>query len=172
VGREQALAVGARLRDEPIVAVYSSDLPRAVQTARAIAVPHGLVPIPEPGLRERNAGVFQGMKADDVVTQHPDSWEERARDKWGWSPPAGETLRQVLERALAVIDRLRERFPDGTVVVTTHMATKRALISHLAGIPIEDTFEMEFPSTGVSIFTFDGDASPTVVMLNDSTHFK
>lgn len=169
-GREQAHAVGERLRDEPIDAVYASDLLRARQTAEAIAVPHGLTPILEPGLRERNAGIFQGMAAETVIVEHPEIWAERGRDKWGWMPPKGETLRDVLARALEVIDRIRAEHPDGTVVAVTHMSTKRALISRLAGIPIERTFAMEFPSTGVSILRFDPSGTVEVEELNSSAH--
>lgn len=170
VGLAQARAVGARLATEPIVAIHSSDLHRAMQTAEAIAAPHGLTPIPETGLRERDAGAFQGLVSDQVISRNPDVWEERARDKWGWRPPEGETLHEVLARAMGVVDRLRGQYPDGTVVAVTHMATKRALISSLADISIERTFEMEFPSTGVSIFRFDGDGIPEVEMLNDGAH--
>src|SRR5579872_5203496 len=89
-GREQAAAVGARLALEPIAAVYSSDVPRALQTARAIASPHGLEPIPEPGLRERNAGDFEGLRMSEVEARYPTVWEDRAADFWGWGPPGGE----------------------------------------------------------------------------------
>ena len=55
-GQLQAEAVATRLTGEPIEAVYSSDSRRALQTAAAIAAPHGLHPVPDAGLRERHAG--------------------------------------------------------------------------------------------------------------------
>ena len=169
-GLRQARAAGERLAGEPIEAVYSSDIRRAWQTAEAIAAPHGLTLIPEPRLRERNAGRFDGLSVADVTMQNPTVWEERARDYWNWRPPGGESLRDVLGRAMDAIDRIRREHPDGTAAAVTHMATKRALISALANIPMERTFDLDFPSTGVSIFQFDAAGTSTVEVLNDAAH--
>src|SRR5262249_46638794 len=51
-GQRQAAAVGARLADHEIHAVYSSPLQRALRTGEAIATPHGLVPVTVDALRE------------------------------------------------------------------------------------------------------------------------
>jgi broad specificity phosphatase PhoE len=168
-GLEQAAAVGARLAREPIAAVYSSDVRRALQTAQAIAAPHGLSPIPDPGLRERKAGDFEGKSISEVLDRYPAVWEERAADFWGWSPPGGETFRQVLDRALAVVERLRREHDGQTVAVVSHMGVVRALISRLGGIPIERTYDAPFPSTGVSVFTTREGTFHTE-MLNDAGH--
>ncbi|HLJ67303.1 MAG TPA: histidine phosphatase family protein [Chloroflexota bacterium] len=168
-GLEQAQAIAARLADEPIDAVYCSDAPRALQTAQAVAGPHGIRPIPDPGLRERNAGAFEGVATTEVVARHPRIWEERNADYWGWSPPGGETFRQVLERVEAVLERIAAQYPDGTVVLVTHMGPVRVLISRLAGISLAGTYELSFPSTCLSIFSI-GDGAGTVELLNDAAH--
>src|SRR5438270_11029723 len=86
-GLAQARAVGERLANESIDAVYCSDSRRAIQTAQAVAAPHGLEPIPLEGLRERHAGEFEGVLVEEIVAQNPTVWEERAADYWSWSPP-------------------------------------------------------------------------------------
>jgi broad specificity phosphatase PhoE len=169
VGLAQAQAVGARLAALHLDAVYSSDSRRALQTAAAIATPHGLAPIPEPRLRERKAGDFEGVPTDDVVALHPTVWDDRAADYWGWRPPGGETFREVLQRTLGVVDRLKARHDGQTVALVTHMGPVRVLMSHLAGIPMEQTYQEAFPSTAVSIFSFEGDRVG-VEALNDATH--
>lgn len=168
-GLAQAEAAANRLAGEKIDAVYSSDSRRALQTAQAIASRHELTPITAPGLRERNAGEYEGRPVADVVAARPTIWEERAADYWSWSPPAGETFTAVWERVRAVIERLQKRHDAQTVVAVTHMSPMRILISRLAGIPIEQTYEMEFPSTGVSIFTLE-DNTVRVETINDATH--
>lgn len=168
-GLAQAEAVAARLAAEKIDAVYSSDSRRALQTARAIAAVHGLEPIAEPGLRERNAGEYEGIPVPEVVAGRPTIWEERAADYWGWSPPGGETFRQVLDRTRAVVERIKARHEGQTVVIVAHMGPVRVLISELAGMPLDKTYEGPFPSTGVSIFCFEGD-QPRVEVLNEATH--
>ena len=62
-GRWQARRVGWALATEAIAAVYSSDLGRAHDTARAIADTTGLSVVPHPGLRERRFGMFEGKRS-------------------------------------------------------------------------------------------------------------
>ncbi|HZU13956.1 MAG TPA: histidine phosphatase family protein, partial [Chloroflexota bacterium] len=100
-GLGQASAAGQRLAAEPITAIYSSPSRRAMQTAEAVAAPHGLTPIPDERLRERNAGEYEGVAVDQIILQNPAIWTQRDADYWGWSPPGGETFRQVLERSMA-----------------------------------------------------------------------
>lgn len=168
-GRQQAAATATRLAGERLDAVYSSDTPRARQTAAAIAAPHRLMPILDPGLRERHAGEFEGVPIPDVLARHPTVWDDRAADFWGWRPPGGESFHEVLTRALAVVERLQAEHDGGTVAVVTHMGVTRALISHLAGMSLAGTYDLPFPSTGVSIFTLEGDAVQ-VETLNDASH--
>lgn len=168
-GQSQARAVATRLAGEAVIGVYSSDTPRALQTAAAIAAPHGLQPTPDAGLRERHAGAFEGLAMDEIVRRHPAIWRERDADLWGWSPPGGETLRTVLDRSLKVVHRLAERHPHDTVVVVSHMTTVRALLCHLGHIPLSETYTLSFPSTGVSMFTIEGDESK-LELLNDASH--
>jgi broad specificity phosphatase PhoE len=168
-GLAQADAVADRLADEEIDAVYSSDSRRAFQTAQAIASRHGLTPMVDPALRERNAGEYEGIPVGDVEAVRPTIWEERAADYWGWSPPSGETFAAVWERLRGVIERLQKRHEGQTVVAVTHMSPMRILISRLADLPIERTYDMEFPSTGISIFSLHEDGA-LVETLNDATH--
>lgn len=168
-GRSQAEAVATRLASEPVAGVYSSDSRRALQTAAAIAAPHGLQPISEVDLRERHAGAFEGLALPDIVSRHPTVWQERDADLWGWTPPEGETMHTVLERSLAVVDRLVERYPHQTVVVVSHMTTVRALLSHLGHIPLAETYSLPFPSTGVTIISIENGES-RLELLNDASH--
>lgn len=168
-GQEQARATAARLAGEPIAAVYSSDTRRALQTAEVIAAPHGLRPITDPGLRERRPGEYEGVPAAAILASRPTLWKERSADYWGWRPPGGESMQEVLDRALAVLDRIYAQHPNDTVAVVSHMGATRVLISKLAGLSMEQTFELQFPSTGVSIFTV-GQDGVRVEALNDATH--
>ncbi|MGH2444026.1 MAG: histidine phosphatase family protein [Chloroflexota bacterium] len=168
-GREQARKLASRLADETIDAVYSSDSPRAVQTATILAEPHGLVPIQRPDLRERNIGDFEGLLAHQIEARNPNVWSERDADLWGWTPPGGENFKSVLTRSLEAVRELREQDDCRTVVLVSHMGVTRVLICYLGGLSIQETYAMQFPSTGVSIFELDGD-SVAVTALNDAGH--
>ena len=68
----KSLAAAIALADEPIAAIYTSDLSRAHDTARAIGQAHGLTPQPEPGLRERAFGVFEKRTWAEIESLWPE----------------------------------------------------------------------------------------------------
>ncbi len=168
-GRAQARAVADRLAGENVAAIYCSDSLRAVQTARAIAAPHHVSLVLDPGLRERHAGAFEGLSQEDLESRYPTIWQDRDADLWGWGPPDGEAFCEVLERGLAVIGRLQKLYPDDTVIVVTHMSMVRALISELGHMPVERTYAYAFPSTGVTVLQIEGNETRLDV-INDASH--
>lgn len=168
-GLQQARSAGERLASEPIAAVYSSPSRRALQTAEAVASHHGLKPIVDPRLRERHAGDFEGVLVEEIVRRHPSIWEERNADYWSWSPPGGESFRQVLGRTVEAVEHMREEHENETVALVTHMGPARVLLSELGHIPMEQTYEMQFPSTGITVFHLNGKES-RVETMNDAGH--
>src|ERR1700756_5018462 len=79
-GLWQARRVARALEEEPIAAIYASDLARAWQTAEAIAQPRGIEITADSGLRERAFGLFEGLTFADVRTALPDQahlWRTR-----------------------------------------------------------------------------------------------
>lgn len=169
-GQAQARAVAERLRHEPVAAIYSSDSPRARQTAEAIGRMHRLQPITSQAFRERYAGEYEGRTTAEIVQANPGLWEQRSADYWGWTPPGGETFREVLERCRPGIEDIRTRHPNETVVLVSHMSALRVLICHLTGTPIEQTYLTEFPSTAVSIIDL-GEDGVRVEVVNDAAHY-
>ncbi|MGZ5847387.1 MAG: histidine phosphatase family protein, partial [Ramlibacter sp.] len=95
-GRWQARRVGQALADEPITAVYSSDLERAQATAQSISDVKGVPVIPHEGLRERSFGMFEGKTFDEIHQawpEHAHNWRKRIPE---WQPPeGGESLIQL-----------------------------------------------------------------------------
>ena len=65
-GVRQAQQLRERLAGTSIDAVVSSDLKRAVDTARIVAEPHGLEVVTTPLLRERDWGSFTGRYIPDL----------------------------------------------------------------------------------------------------------
>jgi probable phosphoglycerate mutase len=120
VGVWQAQQVARALSEEPIDAIVSSDLARAMNTALPLARQCGLSVQPEPGLRERSFGIFQGFTYAHIAQHWPDEtlcW--RARDP-SFGPESGETLRAFYERCVTVAQRLAAGRAGQTVVWVTH----------------------------------------------------
>ena len=110
-GLAQAEAAALRIAGEwKIAAVYSSPLQRAMKTAEIIARPHGLAPVPCPGLADMDYGEWQGL----TVRQVRDGWP-REVDNWLKSPqnasiPGGGSLRELFDRGTAAV----REWPAGT----------------------------------------------------------
>ena len=119
-GLWQARRVGQALADEPIGAIYASDLARAWQTAQEIARPRGLPVSAEPGLRERAFGHFEGRTFADIDASLPEEarlW--RTRDP-SFAPEGGESLLDFRERVTGTAARLAARHPGELVVLVAH----------------------------------------------------
>ena len=71
-GRWQAERLGLALKEEPIAAIYASDLSRAHDTALAVSRHTGVPVQAEPGLRERSFGEFEGRTFAEIEKELPE----------------------------------------------------------------------------------------------------
>lgn len=119
-GITQAARLAERLAGERIDAVYSSELARAWLTAQPLAGRLGLQVVPEPRVRERCFGIFEGLTLDEVADRHPDAFQRwRERDP-AWAMDGGETGQQLIERVLAALHDIADRHRGQTVAIVTH----------------------------------------------------
>jgi len=119
-GQWQAARMAAALADEPLDAIYSSDLSRAAETADALAAAVGRPVVAVPGLRERCFGVFEGLTFDEVRARWPEQgrrWRQRDPD---FAPQGGETLHQFFARCVDVAAELAAAHPGRTIALVAH----------------------------------------------------
>lgn len=136
-GRWQAQRLAQALADEPLAAVYASDLCRASETARVLTALRGIELRIEPGLRERGFGAFEGLTAAEIEQQHPVAARRwRQRDP-GFGPDGGETLLAFHERALAAVAALAARHRGQQVAVVCHGGVLDALYRAAAGVALD-----------------------------------
>ncbi len=132
----QAKTVADALADEPVHAIYSSDLTRAVATARIIAVPHGLEPILDPRLREMSFGNLEGRTWEEIREWHPDVKAALQSGQPDFPMPGGgESRDDLVTRARAVTDDLAVRHPDHTILAVTHGGLISWFTRYVLGIP-------------------------------------
>ncbi|MFZ5814750.1 MAG: histidine phosphatase family protein [Bacillota bacterium] len=132
-GEAQAARLAAFFRAEPPAAIRSSDLGRALQTARAIGAATGLPVQPDPRLRELHFGQWDGLTYTEIEALAPAPLRAWLEDPEHRAPPGGESLASLRSRALAAL----AESPDRTVLVT-HGGVVRALLAHLTGRPLWD----------------------------------
>ena len=110
-GLEQARRVASRLAGEPARHLYVSDLLRAQQTAQPIAQELAVATVADVALREQAFGVVDGMRVDDIKSQHPQAWEGWLRFHEDYSMPGGETMRQFHARVMDAVYRTARSLP-------------------------------------------------------------
>ena len=119
-GLWQARQLARALADEPVAAIYTSDLQRARATAQAVADTTGAPLTPEPDLRERSFGHFQGRTFAQIEAELPeDALRWRKRDPH-YAPEGGESLTSLRTRIDNTVHRLAARHPGELVVLVAH----------------------------------------------------
>ena len=132
-GRAQAQRLAARLAEHKIAATFCSPLSRTLETAQIIAKPHGLTPIIRDGLREISHGHWEGITRKEVEEQFCDEYAAWDADPFTFAPEGGESGISVLARALPVIREIVVKYEGQNVLVVSHKATLRLIISSLLG---------------------------------------
>ncbi|MEA2433066.1 MAG: hypothetical protein QOG54_523 [Actinomycetota bacterium] len=123
-GKLQALDTAEQLKNFDVDAVYSSDLSRARDTAKAIADVHGLGVIEDPRFREIDQGEWTGLPVDEIKQRWPDLWGPARHYS---TRPGGESPQQVRQRSLEALKEAVAQNEEGTIVVVSHGGTIRWL---------------------------------------------
>jgi len=171
-GREQASRLSQRLCNEAIAAVYASPLSRTMETARIIIGPHGLPVQAREGLREISHGRWEQMTRAEVEKAFPDeaaAWDE---DPFTFAPIGGESGLAVTARALPVlVDIVRENMGK-TVLVVSHKATIRLLLSSLLGFdPRRYRDNLDQSPCALNIIDFKDPVRARLTLFNDTSHY-
>lgn len=136
-GHWQARQVARALADEPLAAVYTSDLQRAHATAQAIAQASGAPLVAEPGLRERSFGELEGRTFAEIEAELPEQARRwRQRDPH-FAPTGGETLVQLRERIAATTHRLAAQHTEQLIVLVAHGGVLDMLYRLATGLDLQ-----------------------------------
>jgi alpha-ribazole phosphatase len=169
-GLQQAAAVAARLRHESIAAIYTSDLSRASETARAIASYHGLTVKSDQSLRECAFGEWEGLTVTQIAERYPEIFRNYLRDSVTHRAPGGERLEQLQDRVVCAIGRLAEMHPDDTVVVVTHGGPIRAFFCYAFDVRLETFRRIRLDNCSLTTFSLGSDGRWFLEVLNDVCH--
>lgn len=133
-GLAQARALGRRLKARPFTALYSSDLSRALHTARAIAEDTQREVLIDPRLRERCFGIFEGLTAAEIMARYPEEHARFASHDPDYEVPGGECARGFTQRCLGCLAEIAARHPGEEIVVVSHGLVLDALYRAAHGL--------------------------------------
>jgi broad specificity phosphatase PhoE len=171
-GREQARRLAARLAPEKVVAVYSSDMARTLETAQILAVPHAIEVKTDPGLREISHGHWEQMTRREVEKQYPEEALEWDKDPYTFAPTGGESGLAVTARSLPVLINIVRECRGCNVIVVSHKATIRLLLSSLLGFdPRRYRDNLDQNPAALNIVDFKDPAHARLTLFNDTSHY-
>lgn len=168
-GRNQVRQLADSLKGHDISAVYSSDLKRAYETARAIAEHHDLDVYVDEDLREMNQGEFEGMSFDVIRENY-----SHILKQWRESPetlvlPQGESLTQVQERVWRAFEKVRNKHSGQTVAVVSHNLTITTLLCKITGVGLRGFRNFNLQAACKSVVVCSGD-DIRLEVVNDVSH--
>jgi len=170
-GRQQAQAIGEKLADAKLTAVYTSPLKRARETADIVARACGLEALVQEGFIDLDFGEWQGLTQGQVRAQFPEVYRTWQGTPEAAAIPGAEPLTVVKERAVSAIMKLAERLPDARVCIVSHRVVCKLVMAWALGLD-EGAFWRIRQDTGC-INTFEyADGLPVVHTLNDACHLE
>jgi len=168
-GRAQAERLADRLARLGIRSLLSSDLDRALETAREVARRTGLPVEPSPEWREMLHGAWQGRTWTEVLAERPGWLERHLRDPEAYPPEGGETFSQVAERVRRGLRRALVRRPP--VAVVTHGRTLQVALVVLLGLPLHAYGAFRPANASITWLEVEGEGGEVrLLRFNDTSH--
>ncbi|CAL60480.1 putative Phosphoglycerate/bisphosphoglycerate mutase [Herminiimonas arsenicoxydans] len=159
-GVRQVAALGRALLDEPLDAIFSSDLKRALGTAQGIAIPRGMSVQLHKGLRERCFGALEGLLHPEIHARYPDEYAAwKRRDIDANYPPGefqAETLREFSARAIAAITGLANTPGCRKIAIVTHGGVLDSVYRHARNMGYEHPRDFDVLNASINRVSWDG----------------
>jgi probable phosphoglycerate mutase len=145
---------------------------RTVETASIVVRPHGLTPVAYDGLREINHGRWEGLTRKEVESRFPEEYASWESDPFTFAPEGGESGISVLARALPFIREIVVRHEGQNVLVVSHKATLRLLISSLLGFDARGYRDrLDQAPACLNILDFRDPVKARLMLFNDISHY-
>lgn len=172
-GRAQArrLAAALRERGEAIDLIVSSDLARALQTARAVADATGAPLRATAALRERCFGAFEGRSFAAIEAELPGAAERWRRRDPDWVPPGGgESLLQFKERVVQSVCALASQNMGKHLALFTHGGVLDLLYRAATGLGLQDARTWRLDNAVINRLLWTPDSGLSLVGWADRLH--
>lgn len=171
-GIRQAKLLAEHAPFQHVDAIYSSDLSRAFETAKVLAVNFNVMPVKtKPELRETNYGEWEGREIAELAMESPKDFGKFFTDPERCHPPHGETFLECQARVMIGIRDIIAEHDNQNVVVVSHGAAIRLIIGAALDIPIHKMWAISQSNMAVNILCVD-DGDFTIELLNGTDHLR
>ena len=154
-GRRQALAMAFNAAHHEFSGIYSSDLSRALETAKMLAQRRDLEVSCWDALRERHYGIFQGITGEEGKIRYPEAYSKYIAREAGHDFETGESLKAFEERVIDAVEQLRHRHKGETIAVVSHAGFLDIVYRRSTGRTLSAKRDFRIPNCALNWFSFD-----------------
>ena len=165
-GRAHAEQLAQRFEAIKVDAIYSSPLERARETAEAIACVAQLEVQLKDAFNEIDFGEWSGKSF--AALRGDERWGRFNTQRSMTTIPHGESFRDVQARALDELERLSRQHGSAHVAIVSHADVIKAVVSYIAGAPIDLWSRLEISPSSVSIVAMDEHETKLLAVNNNS----
>jgi probable phosphoglycerate mutase len=171
-GIEMAHAFAAAYKASRWHAIYVSPLRRTVMTAQPLCAATGMAMTLRDELKEIGYGKWEGKSIEAVDREFHDDYIKWTADP-AWNPPTGgEPAIEIERRTLKVIEEIKEKYGNGSVLIVSHKATIRIILCSLLGIDVgRFRYRLACPVGSLSVVEFTR-SGPLIKQLADRSHLS
>ena len=172
-GRRQAKRLAKKLSGYEFSAVYSSDLARSTEAARAIVIDTEMPVLTDPDLREFSYGEWEGLTLKEVETRYPAVIAERtAEGNNAFAAPGGEDTAQVLDRVRRFCAKAEKRHDSAdNVLIVAHGGPIRALLVCLLDLADDHFWNTQVDCGSLSVIS-NQPTGRVLELWNDTGHLN
>lgn len=165
-GVEQMNRLAEFLAKEPIRAMYSSDLQRAVKGARIIGKRLGLDPVMVHALREINLGRWEGLTREEAALKYPEEADFSFKDLATSKVKGGESLVDLKARVIPALREITVRHAGQSICILAHGGVNRVIISDAMGLNVGNFFKIEQDYGCLNVIDYFQDGMAVVKLFN------
>ena len=172
-GVQQAEQLASRLSYERIDAVYSSDSPRAWETATQVLNLQEQAPALQKDARWQEIcfGAWDGLTYEEVEAKWKCEVTAWYADPVNFSPPGGETMLQMSKRVQSALNDVKSNHEDDTVLIVTHGGVIQILLCMLLGVELNRYWQFRVAQASLTVIQLYADAA-ILDLFNDVSHLK
>ena len=170
-GRRQAACLAKGMEHRPVAQIFSSDLIRARETARAIGESQHVEVETLSGLEEIGFGKWEGMTLEQIQVIFPTEYEKWCENPVMVAPPGGESLSQIKERCRKVMEEIL-KMANGDFAIVSHGAMLAYVVEYLMR---NDPNDQEIIVGNASITTIQYEPeneTAVLIQANDQEHLS
>ncbi len=150
-GRDQVADVADKLRDISVAAIYTSPIPRAVETSQIVSERIGISHAVDERLTETEMGSLAGMRYNDVLSRYDDLFLKFYRDDSVPSEMGIESFSKIGVRMGSMLDYVAEKHYEQNVLLVTHLDPIKAAVRLVMDLKPEALFKMSVRNASLTI---------------------